>query len=274
MLRAADPDEYLRARRARACSRTSARSATLQARGRRGVRLRQRAARPRRRSTATRTRSPTRASSPPTSGRCSARARARSAGSRCPATRPTSRRPTRRSSTCSATRTTSAAGSSWRASACAFQGLPARICWLGYGERHLAGLRFNEMVASGELRGADRDRARPPRRRLGRLAAARDRGDARRLRRGRRLADPQRAGQHRDRRELGLVPPRRRRRHGHVAARRAGVRGRRHAELAGERIRRTLLADPGMGIVRHVDAGYPEAIDAADRLGVRIPMRE
>src|SRR5262249_1233201 len=34
----------------------------------------------------------------------------------------------------------------------AFQGLPARICWLGYGERHLAGLRFNEMVASGELR--------------------------------------------------------------------------------------------------------------------------
>ena len=32
-----------------------------------------------------------------------------------------------------------------------FQGLPARICWLGYGERHLAGLRFNEMVASGEL---------------------------------------------------------------------------------------------------------------------------
>ena len=35
----------------------------------------------------------------------------------------------------------------------AFQGLPARICWLGYGERHLAGLKFNEMVASGELKG-------------------------------------------------------------------------------------------------------------------------
>jgi urocanate hydratase len=44
-------------------------------------------------------------------------------------------------------------------------------------------------------------------------------------------------------------------------------------DLAGKRIRRTLLADPGMGIVRHVDAGYDEAIDAADRLGVRIPMR-
>ena len=45
-------------------------------------------------------------------------------------------------------------------------------------------------------------------------------------------------------------------------------------ELAAERIRRTLTADPGMGIVRHVDAGYPEAIEAAERLGVRIPMRE
>ena len=33
-----------------------------------------------------------------------------------------------------------------------FQGLPARICWLGYGERHQAGLRFNELVASGEVR--------------------------------------------------------------------------------------------------------------------------
>ena len=44
-------------------------------------------------------------------------------------------------------------------------------------------------------------------------------------------------------------------------------------DLAAERIRRTLLADPGMGIVRHVDAGYDEAIDAADRHGVRIPMR-
>jgi urocanate hydratase len=41
---------------------------------------------------------------------------------------------------------------------------------------------------------------------------------------------------------------------------------------AGERIRRTLLADPGMGVIRHVDAGYPEALDAAERLGVRIPM--
>jgi urocanate hydratase len=41
---------------------------------------------------------------------------------------------------------------------------------------------------------------------------------------------------------------------------------------AGERIRRTLLADPGMGVIRHADAGYPEALNAAERLGVRIPM--
>jgi urocanate hydratase len=43
-------------------------------------------------------------------------------------------------------------------------------------------------------------------------------------------------------------------------------------ELAGERIRRVLTADPGMGVVRHADAGYPEAIAAAERFGVKMPM--
>jgi urocanate hydratase len=43
-------------------------------------------------------------------------------------------------------------------------------------------------------------------------------------------------------------------------------------EAAAERLRRVLTADPGMGVVRHVDAGYPEAIAAAERGGVRIPM--
>ena len=62
-----------------------------------------------------------------------------------------------------------------------FQGLPARICWLGQGERHLAGLAFNDLVASGAVERPDRDRPRPPRHRLGRLALPRDRGDARRL---------------------------------------------------------------------------------------------
>ena len=109
-----------------------------------------------------------------------------------------------------------------------FQGLPARICWLGYGDRAKAGAKFNEMVASGELQGADRDRPRPPRLRLGRLALPRDRGDARRVRRHRRLGDPQRIGQHRVGCHLGLLPPRRRRRHRPLAPRRPGHRRRRH----------------------------------------------
>jgi urocanate hydratase len=44
--------------------------------------------------------------------------------------------------------------------------------------------------------------------------------------------------------------------------------------LAGEKIARVLTNDPGMGVIRHVDAGYDEAIAVADRLGVRVPMQE
>ena len=71
----------------------------------------------------------------------------------------------------------------------AFQGLPARICWLGYGERAKAGLKFNEMVASGEVKapiviGRDHSGCR-----FGGFTQPRDRGDARRLRRHQRLAD-------------------------------------------------------------------------------------
>ena len=135
-----------------------------------GVRLRQRAARRWRRSTATTTRSPIPASSRPTSGRCSARARGRSAGSRCPATRPTSPRPTRRSSTCSATRSTSGAGSSWPRSASHSRGCRRGSAGSATASATCAGLRFNEMVAGGRAQGPDRDRPRPPRRRLGRLA--------------------------------------------------------------------------------------------------------
>ena len=110
----------------------------------------------------------------------------------------------------------------------AFQGLPARICWLGYGERHLAGLKFNEMVASGELKAPvviGRDHLDCG---FGGLAVPRDRVDARRLRRHRRLAAAQRARQHRLRCVLGLDPPRRRRRHGSLHPRRPGLRRRRH----------------------------------------------
>ena len=110
----------------------------------------------------------------------------------------------------------------WPARRSRFQGLPARICWLGYGERDRAGLRFNEMVASGELQAPiviGRDHLD-----CGSVASPvpRDRGDARRLRRDRRLAAAQRAGQHRLGRVVGVDPPRRRRRHRPLDPRRPG----------------------------------------------------
>jgi urocanate hydratase len=84
---------------------------------------------------------------PRTSDPLFAEGKGRSAGRRSPATRRTSRRPTRRSGAVPGgrppARWITAAGEKVQ-----FEGLPARICWLGYKERHLAGLKFNEMVAS------------------------------------------------------------------------------------------------------------------------------
>ena len=91
------------------------------------------------------------ASSRPTSGRCSARARARSGGRRCPG------EPKDIAATDAAILDLfpqNEALARWIRMAeqkVHFQGLPARICWLGYGERHLAGLRFNELVQRGEV---------------------------------------------------------------------------------------------------------------------------
>jgi urocanate hydratase len=152
-----------------------------------------------------------------------------------------------------------------------FQGLPARICWLGYGERDRAGLRFNEMVRSGELRGPiviGRDHldagsvASPERETEG----MRDGSDA--------VADwPVLNAMLNTATGASWVSFH----HGGGV----GMGKSLHAgqvcvadgtELAAERIRRTLLADPGLGVARHVDAGYPEAIEAARRLGVRVPM--
>jgi urocanate hydratase len=152
-----------------------------------------------------------------------------------------------------------------------FQGLPARICWLGYGERHLAGVRFNEMVASGELKGPivigrdhlDAGSVASPQRET---EAMRDGSDA--------VADwPILNALVNTATGASWVSFH----HGGGV----GMGKSLHAGQvsvadgtpeAGERIRRTLLADPGMGVARHVDAGYPEAIDAAQRLGVKIPM--
>lgn len=110
----------------------------------------------------------------------------------------------------------------------AFQGLPARICWLGLGERHKAALAFNDMVRSGEPEGAHRHRPRSPGHRIGRQSQPRDRGHEGRHRRGERLAAAERAAQHGGRRHVGEPAPWRRRGHGLLAACRRGHRGRRH----------------------------------------------
>jgi urocanate hydratase len=154
-----------------------------------------------------------------------------------------------------------------------FQGLPARICWLGYGERHLAGLRFNEMVRSGELRAPiviGRDHldtgsvASPERETEG----MRDGSDA--------VADwpilnallntacgASWVSVHHG----GGVGMGRSIHAGQVCV----ADG---SEQADERLRRTLTADPGIGVARHADAGYPEAIAVARERGVRVPMLE
>ena len=110
----------------------------------------------------------------------------------------------------------------------AFQGLPARICWVGLGQRHRLGLAFNEMVASGELKAPivigrdhlDSGSVASPNRET---EAMMDGSDA--------VSDwplAQRLAQHRLGRDLGVAPPWRRRRHGLFAACRHGDRRRRH----------------------------------------------
>ena len=155
----------------------------------------------------------------------------------------------------------------------AFQGLPARICWLGYGERHRLGMRFNDMVARGELRAPivigrdhlDAGSVASPYRETESMA---DGSDA--------IADwplLNALRQHRERRLVGEHPSRRRRRdrpidpRGQVVV----VDG---TELAGRKAERVLTNDPGTGVLRHVDAGYDEAKAVAAERGVRIPMTE
>ena len=109
----------------------------------------------------------------------------------------------------------------------AFQGLPARICWVGLGQRHRLGLAFNEMVAKGEIGPLvigrdhlDSGSVASPNRETEKM---RDGSDA-----VSRLAAAQRAAQHRRRRNLGVAASRRRRRHGLFAAQRRRHRLRRH----------------------------------------------
>jgi len=154
----------------------------------------------------------------------------------------------------------------------AFQGLPARICWLGYGERHLAGLKFNEMVASGELKAPiviGRDHldcgsvASPYRE----TEAMLDGSDA--------IADwPLLNALVNTASGASWVSIH----HGGGVGMGRSI----HAgqvcvadgtELAARKIECVLTNDPGMGVVRHVDAGYERAAEVANARGVRIPVQ-
>ncbi len=154
-----------------------------------------------------------------------------------------------------------------------FQGLPARICWLGYGERHLAGLRFNEMVKSGELKAPivlgrdhlDCGSVASPYRETEAMA---DGSDA--------IADwPLLNALVNTASGASWVSIH----HGGGV----GIGRSIHAgqvcvadgsELAGQKLERVLTNDPAMGVIRHADAGYELASTVAVQRGVRIPMAD
>jgi urocanate hydratase len=154
-----------------------------------------------------------------------------------------------------------------------YQGLPARICWLGYGERHRAGLRFNEMVASGELKAPiviGRDHldcgsvASPYRETEGMLDGSDAIADWAILNA---LVNTASGASWVSFHHGGGVGMGRSLHAGQVCV----ADG---TDLAAQKIERVLTNDPGMGVIRHVDAGYDRAVEVAEQRGVRIPMRE
>ncbi|MBB6628300.1 urocanate hydratase [Nocardioides sp. KIGAM211] len=155
----------------------------------------------------------------------------------------------------------------------AFQGLPARICWLGYGERHLAGLKFNEMVASGELKAPiviGRDHldcgsvASPYRETEAMLDGSDAIADWALLNA---LVNTASGASWVSIHHGGGVGMGRSIHAGQVCVADGTA-------LAAQKIERVLTNDPGMGVIRHVDAGYERAAEVAAERGVRIPMSE
>ncbi|MGN6576059.1 MAG: urocanate hydratase, partial [Nocardioides sp.] len=153
-----------------------------------------------------------------------------------------------------------------------FQGLPARICWLGYGERHRAGLKFNEMVASGELKAPiviGRDHldcgsvASPYRETEAMLDGSDAIADWALLNA---LVNTASGATWVSLHHGGGVGIGRSLHAGQVTV----ADG---TDLAAEKIERVLTNDPGMGVIRHVDAGYDRAVEVATERDVRIPMR-
>jgi urocanate hydratase len=152
-----------------------------------------------------------------------------------------------------------------------FQGLPARICWLGYGERARAGLRFNEMVAQGVLKAP--------------IVIGRDHLDSGSVASPNRETEAMRDGTDAVSdwpilnaliNAVGGAT--------WVSFHHGGGVGIGYSQHAGQvivadgtpaaarRLERVLTTDPGMGVVRHADAGYPEAIRFARESGIRMPM--
>jgi urocanate hydratase len=154
----------------------------------------------------------------------------------------------------------------------AFQGLPARICWLGYGERHLAGLRFNEMVASGELKAPvvigrdhlDSGSVASPYRETEGMADGSDAIADWPLLNA--LVNTSSGASWVSIHHGGGVGMGRSIHAGQVSVADGTA-------LAAQKLERVLTNDPGMGVIRHVDAGYDRAADVAEERGVRVPMQ-
>jgi urocanate hydratase len=152
-----------------------------------------------------------------------------------------------------------------------FQGLPARICWLGYGERVKAGLKFNELVASGKVKAP--------------IVIGRDHLDSGSVASPNRETEAMKDGSDAVSdwailnaliNAVGGAT--------WVSFHHGGGVGMGYSQHAGQvivadgtpeaakRLERVLTTDPGMGIVRHADAGYAEAVAAAKRHGLKMPM--
>src|SRR5829696_2552994 len=154
-----------------------------------------------------------------------------------------------------------------------FQGLPARRCWLGYGDRARAGARFNEMVASGELKAPvviGRDHldcgsvASPYRETEAMLDGSDAIADWALLNA---LVNTASGATWVSIHHGGGVGMGRSIHAGQVCV----ADG---TELAAQKIERVLTNDPGMGVIRHVDAGYERAVEVAEERGVVVPMQE
>jgi len=152
-----------------------------------------------------------------------------------------------------------------------FQGLPSRICWLGYGERDKFGLALNDLVASGEIKAP--------------VVMGRDHLDCGSVSSPYRETESMRDGSDAIA-DWPLLNALVNTASGAswVSIHNGGGVGIGYSQHAGQvtvadgtkemaaRIERVLTNDPGMGVVRHADAGYPEALEFAKKTGVKIPM--